>query len=174
MIKKSCSKDHGFSLVELMIVIALLTVVLILTTVNLFKPVSKAKIDSTSSDLTSLLREAQNKAINTERESGITSDEYGVHFEINKYILFKGATYDPNGSDNFEVYTPENLTLTPNLPCPSPPGECNNVVFKRISGEVVSFDNSKNTVCLAENATNKKVLLTVNFVGVVDVQEGCP
>ena len=154
--------EFGFSLIELILVIALLGTILTIATVNLFKPVQSAKIDSVSTDVVAILREAQNKAINTDTQGGATASDYGVHFETNKYILFKGASFNAADPNNFVVDAPQGIKFTANLPS-------SNVVFQRISGEVASFDGSKNTVCLTETSSNKSLLLRVNFVGVVDV-----
>jgi hypothetical protein len=138
-----------------------------LATVNLFKPVSQVKINTMAADVTSILREAQNKAVNTYTNGEATSNEYGVHFEVGKYTLFKGVVFNPTDPNNFAVSAPQAITIAANLPS-------NNVVFQRISGEVASFDGARNTVCIRETALNKTVLLRVNFVGVVDVlQQGC-
>jgi prepilin-type N-terminal cleavage/methylation domain-containing protein len=165
--KKICSNYRGFTLIELLLVMALLGTILTLATVNLFKPTAQAKIDSVSADVTAIIREAQNKAINTDTNGEATSNEYGVHFEAGKYTLFKGAVFNPTDPNNFVVAAPQAITIAANLPS-------NNVVFQRISGEVVSFDGARNTVCIRETTLNKTVLLRVNFVGVVDVlQQGC-
>jgi len=160
-------RQAGFTLIELILVLALLTTILTLATVNLFKPTAQANIDSASTDVVSILREAQNKAVNTDTGGGVASNEYGVYFEATKYTLFKGTVFNPADPNNFAVNTPQGITLAPNLPGSS-------VVFQRISGEVVGFDSAKNTVCIRETALNKTALLRVNFVGVVDVlQQGC-
>ncbi|OGY22661.1 MAG: hypothetical protein A2126_01585 [Candidatus Woykebacteria bacterium GWB1_45_5] len=165
--KKTCSRGLGFTLIELILVLALLTTVLAVATVNLFKPASQAKIDTVATDVTSILREAQNKAINTDTGGGATSSEYGVHFEADKYTLFKGSVFNPNDPTNFVVDTPQAITIAPNL-------TSNNVIFQRISGEVLGFDDSRNTVCVRESALNKTVLIRMSFVGVIDVlQQGC-
>ena len=165
--KKTCSTYRGFTLIELLLVMALLSTILTLATINLFKPTAQAKINSVSADVTAIIREAQNKAINTDTNGEAASNEYGVHFEANKYVLFKGDTYTPADPNNFVVDVPQSVTINANLPS-------NSAVFQRISGEVVSFDDARSTVCIRETALNKTVLLRLNFVGVVDVlQQGC-
>ena len=167
------SKQSGVTLIELIIVISLLSIILTIGSVNLFRPTEQASLETASTSLTSLLRESQNKATNTDSQGDPASDDYGVHFESDKAILFKGATYSNGDPANFEVSLPSNITATPNLPCPSPPGNCNNVVFQRISGEVVNFSGSQNSVCLTEGSSGKNILLGVNFIGVVNIQNGC-
>ncbi|MDP2720633.1 MAG: prepilin-type N-terminal cleavage/methylation domain-containing protein [bacterium] len=171
--KKWFVRQNGFTLIELVLVVALLGIILIITTVNLVRPVSKTKADSVATDIVSIIQEAQTKAINTDTAGTPQAVDWGVHFENNKYILFKGSSFNSSDATNFVVDTPPNISLNSDLPCPSPPGNCNNIVFAKISGEVVGFDETKNSVCVTETATNKSVLLIINFIGVVNVQSGC-
>lgn len=166
-------KETGFSLIELLVVIALLSIVLVFVSINLFSPSEKAKLDSISTNVVSTLREAQNKAINTDTQGESQANEYGVHFESDKFILFQGTSFDSGDEKNFVINLPGSITITPNLPCPSPPGDCNNIVFEKISGEVSNFNSLENTVCINETSTGKDILITINFVGVTNVQEGC-
>jgi prepilin-type N-terminal cleavage/methylation domain-containing protein len=166
-------KPKGFTLIELLLVIALFSTILILVTVNLFRPISQNQISSASSEISSILNQAKNRAMNSDSAGGASSERHGVHFESNKYVLFVGDSYDSSDTKNFELLTPNNISLSPTLPCPSPPGDCNNIVFEKISGEVIGFDDLSNSVCVTENSSNKTFLLKVNFVGVVDVQETC-
>ena len=171
--KKHPSNSSGFSLIELILVIALLSIILVITTVTLFRPVAKANLDTVSTDIFSFLREAQNQAINTDTSGDPQSHEYGIHFETNSYTLFKGINYTAGNSSNFVVTTKNSISISPSLPCLSPPGNCNNVVFEKISGEVLGFDPVNNTICVTETGTNKEVLFTVNFVGGISIQDGC-
>lgn len=172
--KDAALSQKAFTLIELVLVIALLGVLLAIVTFNLFRPVSKATIAAVSSDIISLLSEAQTKAINTDTSGSAQTDPYGVHFDADKYILFKGGLFNTSDPNNFVVDVSPSVVITPNLPCPSPPSDCNNVVFDKVSGEIASFDPANNTICVSETASGKSVLLTINFLGVVnDVQQGC-
>jgi prepilin-type N-terminal cleavage/methylation domain-containing protein len=171
--RKDTANQFGFTLIELVLVISLIGVLLAISTVTLFRPVSKTDLATTTTDIFSLLREAQNKAINTDTSGEAQSNNYGVHFEAGSYTLFKGTSYVVGDPSNLVINTPSNIAISPNLPCSSPPGDCNNIVFQRVSGEVLSFDDANDSVCITETATNNQSLLTVSFIGVVDVQEGC-
>ena len=171
--KKIPSKNLGFTLIEILLVISLIVLILTIVTTNLFNPVSQGKLDAVLVDAVSIIREAQNKAMNSDTSGQTTSSEYGVHFESNKYILFKGTAYNPSDSSNFVVNAPSGITIIPNLPCPSPPNGCANIVFQKISGEVASFNGSQNSVCIIETSQKQKKNLLINFVGVVNTQDGC-
>jgi len=171
--KKHSSQPPGFSIIELILVIAILSIILGITTTTLFRPVAKANLDTVSIDIFSLLRQAQNRAINTDTSGDPQSNEYGIHFETDSYTLFKGSVYSSGDSSNFIVTTKNNISISPSLPCPSLPEDCNNVVFKKISGEVLGFDPASNTICVTETGTNKAALFIINFVGGISIQNGC-
>jgi len=171
--KGSTQKEFGFTLIELILVIALLSIALTITTINLIRPTTQVKLNTQSEDIYSIVKEAQNKAINTNIGNGSQSDHWGVHFEASKYVLFKGDTYDSADANNFVTTNPQNIVINPNLPCPSPPGDCQNIVFQRISGEVKNYDNTKNSICITETASNKNKLLLINFIGTLIIQNGC-
>ncbi len=166
-------KPKGFTLIELILVIALFSTILILVTVNLFRPIPQTQVGVVSEDISSIINQAQSKAMNSDTAGGASSERYGVHFETDSYVLFVGSSYDSGDSKNFEVLTADNISLLPTLPCPSPPGDCNNIIFEKVSGKVVGFDELNNNICVTETSTNKTFSLEVNFVGVVNVQEGC-
>ncbi|MEX0621891.1 MAG: type II secretion system protein [Candidatus Woykebacteria bacterium] len=166
-------RRNGFTLIELILVVSLLSAVLVVTTITLFRPLSKANLDAVASDIAATLREAQDKSMNTDTAGGPQTSEYGLHFETASYTLFRGTSFSQSSPDNFKVNTPSSISLEADLPCPSPPTECNNVVFAKISGGVSGFDNTKNSVCIRETNSNNEQLLRINFLGVVNIQDGC-
>jgi prepilin-type N-terminal cleavage/methylation domain-containing protein len=170
---KKLAQSQGFTLIEVLLVVSLISISLIVVSVNLIRPLPKAKLDEVSGGIVSTLHEAATKAGSGDTQGGPTSSEYGVHFETSSYTLFKGTTFVQGGSDNFEVSLPAETSLTPNLPCNSPPTDCNNIVFQKISAEVVNFSPSQNSLCVNDLATNKTTRISINFLGVVDAQAGC-
>src|SRR4030066_1832624 len=111
--KKTALNTKGFTLIELLLVVSLLGLTLIISTVNLFRPLPKAQAAGVSSDIFSQLRDAQNKAMNTDIGGGTAADDWGIHFESGQYVLFKGNVFDPTDPANFVVDTPTNISLTP-------------------------------------------------------------
>ena len=166
-------REVGFTLLEVIIVVSLISLILTIASINLFKPTQEASLDTASADVISLMQEAQNKAMNTDTQGDNSSDEFGVHFETQKVTLFKGVVFNSGDQSNFDIDIPSNLNIFTNLLCSSPPEDCNNVVFQRISGEVVGFSDTQNNICITVGSSGKGVLLIVNFVGVINVQDGC-
>ena len=159
----------GFTLIEVLLAVGLLGVLLALGIASFGQSNTKLKLDSTSRQIVSILAEARSKAMEADVEDQPTPSVYGVHFDSDKFTLFRGNSYDSLNPDNFIVAT-ENVTISPNLPC-GVPTECSNVIFTQVSGEVVGFDPALNWICLTSGSSATK--LTLNFLGVVDEQENC-
>jgi len=171
--KFTALSENGFSLVEVLLVISLLVIILSLSAPNLFNQLAREKVASLSTDVVSILKDAQTKAINSETIDLPTSSEFGVHFTANSYTLFRGVVFNPTDTNNFLVSVPDNLTIISNLPCPISPNDCNNIIFSKLNGEVQDFDQTRNSLCLTDGLNNR-ILLTTNFLGVIDAQtDGC-
>lgn len=170
---KYLSTEEGFSLIEILLVVSLFIVVLTISSTNLFNPLGVEKVNNLSTDITSLLKDAQAKAMASETSGQGTTSEFGIHFTSSSYTLFKGSIFNPADTNNFTANVASGLSIAPNLPCPSSPNDCSNIVFSRLSGEVLNFNQTQNSLCLADNLGNK-ILLTTNYLGVVNAQiNGC-
>lgn len=170
--KRFAVSSFGFSLIELIIVISLLGILLTIASVNLFNPLSKNKVSMVAGDVTSILREAQYKSINsTDSENG-GSSEFGVHFENNSYTLFKGLVYNSSSNSNFEVKTVSNISIEKSLPCSSQEN-CNNIIFEKYSGEVHEFDENQNSICIQTESSDQERMIKINSLGVVAITNEC-
>lgn len=161
--------SSGFTLIEVLLVIGLLTLLLSLGIVSFGQTNTRLRLESSTSQIVSLLTEARTKAMITDTEGQPTSSVYGVHFEADKSILFRGSSFDSQNPNNF-VIPADKVTILPNLPC-GVPTDCHNVIFTRVSGEVIGFDPVLNWLCLTSGSSSTK--LAINFLGVVDVQGSC-
>jgi len=160
-------------LIEIILIISLLGTILAIATPNLFTPLGVEKVNSLSTDIISLLKDAQTKAISSETFGQGLTEDFGIHFAQNSYTLFKGSVYNPADTNNFSVATPNSLSIVPNLPCPVIPNDCNNIVFSRLTGEVQNFDQAKNSLCISDSISNT-IKLETNYLGVVNAQTaGC-
>lgn len=171
MEKFTALSENGFSLIEIVVVIAILAIILSFSVPNLFSPLSIEKVNSMANDITANLKDAQTKAMNSETLGTGANSEFGVHFTTNSYTVFIGTVFNPADTNSFSVATPTGLSIIPNLPCPSGPNNCNNIVFSKLAGEVQNFDQIKNSLCLTDSLNNR-ILLTTNFLGVINAQTG--
>ncbi len=171
MKKFTALSENGFSLIEVVVVIAVFVIILTLSVPNLFSPLSIEKVNSLGNDIKANLTDAQTKAMNSETLGHWQTSEFGVHFTASSYTVFLGTVFNPNDTNNFSVTAPSGLTIIPNLPCPTSPNDCNNIVFSKLTGEVQNFDQTKNSLCLSDSLNNR-VLLTTNILGVINAQTG--
>lgn len=163
--------ENGFSLIEIILVIAVLVIIVSLSAPNLFNPLSIERVNSLANDVTTNIKDAQTKAMSSETLGLGATSEFGVHFTSSTYTIFRGTIFNPADTNNFTVSAPNGLIITPNLPCVSSPNDCNNIVFSKLTGEVQNFNQAKNSLCVADNSNNR-ILLTTNFLGVINAQTG--
>jgi len=103
----------GFTVVELLVSIGILTVLFALTTINLTRLPSSASQSTSYNRLISDLRSQQTKAMvgYDSAETPIGSKPYGIHFENTSYILFAGSSY-VGGTDYYAVELDPGLSFT--------------------------------------------------------------
>lgn len=129
-ITKKYSRNHkflaGFTLIELIIVIAILSVLLAITIPNLVSYKKQTDLNNNVQEFVSTLKLAQNKALSSENNS-----KFGVYLDAaaNKYTLFKGATYasDP---PSYQVYFLQNTMEFYSISL----GGGNEIVFDKLTG----------------------------------------
>ena len=156
---KKTKNSKGFTLIEILLTISLITIASVLLLVNITRPKGIADIKSTENLIYTTIKEAQITAM-----AGSASD-YGVHFEQDRFIFFEGSTFTSGDPNNLETTLNNNLTI--NFIDP-PIG--NNIVFSQLSGEVrgltlgqsVSFE-------LKESNTNESKVFTITSLGAIDV-----
>ncbi len=146
--KSGASK--GFTLVELMVAVALFSIISTLLLVNLSRPKAFADISSSENLIYVTLKEAQNLAASGQETSG-------VHFDRGKFVLFDGSSYNPSSSTNLVT------TLDPSLSIESINAPGGNVLFSRLSGETSggSF--------ILKSASGETKTFTINRFGAVNV-----
>ena len=98
----------GFTLVELLIILAVITTLLGFVVVNLLGAQRRASIDTVVDTLVTDLKQQQFKSISGETSRG--NGLYGIHVGNNYYTLFQGTTF--SSSD------PSNLVRTDSVPSP--------------------------------------------------------
>lgn len=123
---KCLDDNRGFSLVEILVVIAVFGILIVLGFVNYKSFGESVDLSTSANHIISILHLAADRTMSSKADT-----VYGVHFTSSTYTLFKGATYsavDPNNEDysipsSVEIY---NISLN---------GGGADVIFDRITGE---------------------------------------
>lgn len=116
---------NGFTLVEVIIVIAILVIIASIVWVIFRNVSSNQSVDSASSLVRSVLEDARSRTLAARDDT-----RYGVHFEAGSTTLFAGATFSDGDPSNEIVLLPKgtqisNTALT---------GGSSNIVFEHLTG----------------------------------------
>lgn len=155
----------GFTIVEVLLAMAIFAIISAFTTINLIKPQTKASVETTATTLVSDLRQQQLKAMVGDGENQTSASEYGIRFEADKYILFRGSTYSGADPNNYQVLTGSNVTLSNNLP----PASLSSNVFSKRSGEVSGYVSGSDTITITNTSSGEQKILTVNRYGAITI-----
>ena len=148
----------GFTLVELLLIMAIMLTLLGFVTLNLSSVERSTTQDTTIQTLISDLKEAQTKAMVGDTEGRSTHDSYGAYFESGRYTIFHGTTFSSGAPDNF-VTNLNNNTQFLNVG--------SSVVFATVSGEILNYSSGANTITLQETTTGVQKVIQFNRYGVI-------
>jgi type II secretory pathway pseudopilin PulG len=150
----------GFTIIEIIVVFGILATLLGIGYISVVNIQRRAPLSATASVLVGDLRGQQTKAMTGDTQTGATSDSYGIYFQSNAYILFKGLSYNPSDTTNAVTPLPTNITVSTVFPGSS-------IVFAKGSGDIVGFAQGSSWVTLTENLNGEHKTLTVNRYGAV-------
>ncbi|MFC1751698.1 Tfp pilus assembly protein FimT/FimU [Patescibacteria group bacterium] len=148
----------GLSLVETILIIAISLTLLVIVTSG-FKSLRNSQIlTSGSEEIVSLINEARSKTLSSEQAS-----QYGVHFELNRAVLFKGDTFVEPSADNKELIYSGFIEMS----SISLNGGGSDLVFERLTGETAQ--NGMVTINLT-NDLSKIREITIEPSGTISVE----
>lgn len=152
----------GFTLVEVLIVMGLITILSGLTVVNLVQPQKQASLASSTNKLLNDLRSQQARAMAGISDGTASAQEHGVFIESNKYTLFSGPSFNVGNPNNFVVTAEEGITFDTNFPSDL-------IIFSKLSGEIASYNQATSQITLSNQggatdsiALNRYGVFTLN------------
>ena len=145
--------QKGFTLPELIITMGIIAILFGFISINLIRLQRHSYLTTTVDTLVSDLYSQQNKAMVGDTEGRATADEYGVHFETNKYSFFHGLSYSASDFD---------VELDPSLQFLS----TTDIIFSKGGGEV---SGAPITVILNDITNNEQKTLQINKYGAITV-----
>ncbi len=144
----------AFTLIEVMIVLALITLILGLSLLYTQTSIVRTDLNSQRDAFISQLRLAQSNAM-----SGKDGASYGVHIESDSYTIFTGTNYVAEDTGNLTYELPGTLEFM-NL---SLNGSGSNVVFTSPKGETSDYGS----VDIYSSQINKTSTITINQFGII-------
>jgi len=152
----------GLTLIEMMIVIGILAILFSLGAIVFNSFVKGDQIDSGVKKVISCLNEARAKTLAGYSLGGESALNFGVHFEENAYTLFGGSVFDSQDQTNQRFSLDEGLIFN-QIELSS-----GNIIFEKITGQVVGFDGDQNFVILKSRDSSQERRVTINKLGTIE------
>lgn len=164
MKKAKITPNRGFTLIEVIISMAILTILGTVGVSYLGGYRKSANIASEAEKITAYLRQAQSRAISGEAVSGQGPTDWGVHF-VNSasgeeyYALFRGSSYNVDASDETIYLSNQVRFLDPVA------SSTKDIVFQRITGRPVAT-----TTLILQSVANSDLTrsISINSLGQVN------
>jgi len=148
----------------MLLVISLLAILLGLGTIVFTNFARKDQAEVTGAKIISSLSEARAKTLAGYSLGQVSGLNFGIHFETEYYSLFAGTSFNPNDSLNQKFLLPAGLRIN-EIFFPS-----GNVIFKKITGDVLNFDASHNCLILEDQQSDQQRKICLNKLGVATVE----
>lgn len=146
----------GFTLVEVLIAVALVGIAVAIVSISFSKINSNKALESNASLAASVLNEARGKTL-----SGEGAFQYGVYIGDGELVLFRGATYSPSDPNNVSTQLNSLLGVRNILIS----GGGRSVIFQKFTG--ATNQNGTFEIYLKSDATQYKTI-RINSTGVVE------
>jgi prepilin-type N-terminal cleavage/methylation domain-containing protein len=154
-------KPKGFVLIELIVVMGMLAIMTGMITISTLGSQRRAALTATVDTLVADLRSQQTKAMTGVTSGGVIPAGYGIRFQQDRYIMFRGATYSAIDSANAPVIIDTRVNFSqialPNF----------SIIFASKSGEVVGFDTQLNTVTVGQLDSTFEKTIHFNRYGII-------
>ena len=118
----------GSMLVEVLVVLAIVVMILGIVLPSFKTMKESSVVKSGAQDILSALDKARSKTL-----ASVNSSEYGVHFEANKIVVFRGVSYFQNDANNeiIDIVPPSAIS---NVTLGGVSGVSGDIYFSRLSG----------------------------------------
>ncbi|MDP6249540.1 MAG: hypothetical protein QGH26_01800 [Candidatus Pacebacteria bacterium] len=147
----------GFTMTETIIIVAV-SIILFAIIVSAFSGFNKNQsLNSTSSEVVSVLNEARALTL-----ASLDNKAYGVHFQSDKVIFFKGSVFSSSDPDN-KITTISSKISISNI---SLNGGGDDIIFQRLTGK--TDQDGTITLSLVSDPSKSKTI-TVGVSGIIEL-----
>ena len=140
---------------EILIVLAVLAIVIAATIPQFAKTRENQVLKSGVESILSSIDKARTQTL-----SSLNSSAYGVRFESDRVIIFKGTVYSAGASDNETIYITTPATIT-NVTLAGVSGTSGDMYFARLSGS----PSKSGTVTITTPSYSKIITISATGVG---------
>lgn len=146
---------NGFTAIEILIVIAIIAVILATVIPSLMTFRRNSVLNTETQEVVTLANRARLLSVSSKNDQ-----QFGVHFETGKAVLFQGATYTSGVPTNEERVFDPSITATTVLS-----GGGSEVLFAKVTGEASKIA----TTTLLVNGTTSSTTVLILKTGVVTI-----
>lgn len=159
--QSSFKSQKGFTFLEVMITTVTMAILFGVVTFNLLRAQNLSSKQSNLDKLVSDIRAQQTKAMTGSTEGRTTADNYGIYFMSDRYVLFHGSSYSSSDTTNYNVSLPSDVQIqSTTLPD-------NTLLFSTLSGEMIGYSQSANSIILKLVNAGDQSVITLNRYGVI-------
>ena len=147
----------GMTIIELLVVIAVLGIIFSIVLPQFSKIKENQVLKNGVEDIISSVNKARGQTL-----ASLNSFSYGVHFEFDKVIIFKGTVFSDVDEENetINIITPASIT---NVTLGGASGTSGNIFFNRLSGA----PSTTGTITISTTSYSK--IITISATGVASV-----
>lgn len=149
----------GFTVTEVVITIGIFGMILAFPMLFWWGIGRGDALSSTTQEVVGVINEAHADTVSGKSPDGAQTSSYGIHFESTYYTYFAGTSYNQSASSNVRTDLPTGVSFS-QIDLPE-----NNVIFERITGEVLGFDAASSTVAIQDTNTGQIRIITISRFG---------
>ncbi|MFA5791957.1 MAG: prepilin-type N-terminal cleavage/methylation domain-containing protein [Candidatus Paceibacterota bacterium] len=148
----------GITVIELLVVITVLGIIFSIVIPQFSKTRENQVLKNAISDVSSSLGKAKSQTL-----ASLDSFSYGVHFQSDKVIIFKGTVFSISDVNNeiINIITPANIS---NVTLNSISGNEGDVYFSRLSG----IPNKTGTITISTSNFSK--IIRISATGTISIE----
>ncbi|TSC78049.1 MAG: Uncharacterized protein G01um101424_183 [Parcubacteria group bacterium Gr01-1014_24] len=149
--------NRGITVIELLVLAAAIGLIILIVLPQFSKIKENQVLKSGVQDTLSSINKARGKTL-----SSLNSSEYGVHFQSDKIIIFKGKVFSASATDNetVNIITPASIA---NVTLGGVSGTSGDIYFNRLSGS----PSATGTITISTASYSK--IITISATGVASV-----
>lgn len=153
---KKVTHNKGFSLMEMLIVIAIMIIILAIVIYSFNTAKSKKQLEVTIDAIDSRLEEAKANAL-----AGKNGKNFGIQFNTTTYVYFSGNSYNPADTTNSTTTILSNLQITKSIA-----GGGSSIIFSRLTG----MPQATGTIIVTDINNNSNTMsITIGTLGDINV-----